>query len=304
MRKHFRCSVCGQKGCVFVSPAIDREGIEPFPTGDEVIRMYGERRPGESYEMRDARVLAEYLTRYPCGDAIRTVDGMCNLYSVRTSKDEIRKLARALGEMLDTVGNFEPIPAIFPDRMAPVVRHLPDGDRELTMMRWGWPPRPPLAGEKASTRPITNIRNTTSRFWTPWLRKIEHRCLVPVTAFCEPDNGKGPKSVWTWFARDEARSPFFFAGMWREWEGQRGTKASPVVGKHLVFSFLTTDPNDTVRPVHPDAMPVLLMDEAQRQQWMNAPMEEALLLQRPAANDAVRVVATGSKEDLGAPPYD
>jgi putative SOS response-associated peptidase YedK len=51
-------------------------------------------------------------------------------------------------------------------------------------------------------------------------------------------------------------------------------------------------------------MPVLLMDQAQSEQWMNAPMQEALLLQRPAANDAVRVVATGPKEDLGAPPYD
>ena len=92
--------------------------------------------------------------------------------------------------------------------------------------------------------------------------------------------------------------------MWREWEGQRGTKAAPVGGKHLVFSFLTTNANDTVRPVHPDAMPVLLLDQVQREHWMNAPIEEALLLQRPAANDAVRVVSIGSKEDVGAPPYD
>ena len=65
---------------------------------------------------------------------------MCNLYSVRTSKDKIRKLARVLGEMLDTVGNFETMPAIFPNRMAPVVRHLPGGARALTMMRWGFSP--------------------------------------------------------------------------------------------------------------------------------------------------------------------
>jgi hypothetical protein len=44
-------------------------------------------------------------------------------------------------------------------------------------------------------------------------------------------------------------------------------------------------------------MPLLLMDQAARGTWMNAPIEEAILLQRPAANDAVRVVATGSKED-------
>jgi putative SOS response-associated peptidase YedK len=46
-------------------------------------------------------------------------------------------------------------------------------------------------------------------------------------------------------------------------------------------------------------MPVLLTDQAQREQWLNAPMQEALLLQQPAANDAVRVVLAGPKEDLG-----
>jgi len=28
-----------------------------------------------------------------------------------------------------------------------------------------------------------------------------------------------------------------YAGIWREWEGDRGTKANPLLGKHLVFSF-------------------------------------------------------------------
>jgi hypothetical protein len=32
----------------------------------------------------------------------------------------------------------------------------------------------------------------------------------------------------------------FFAGIWREWEGDRGTKTNPLPGKHLVFSFLTS----------------------------------------------------------------
>jgi hypothetical protein len=68
--------------------------------------------------MCGARVLAAYLARYAGGDAIRTVDGMCNLYSVTTNKVAIRELARAMGEFTDTVGNFEPLPAVFPDRVA------------------------------------------------------------------------------------------------------------------------------------------------------------------------------------------
>jgi len=43
----------------------------------------------------------------------------------------------------------------------------------MLMMRWGFPP-PIIPGEKV-TRPVTNIRNTTSRHWSPWLKKREQR---------------------------------------------------------------------------------------------------------------------------------
>lgn len=219
---------------------------------------------------------------------------MCNLYSHTKGQQATRELARA---MRDLTGNLPPLPAIFPDRMAPVVRHGTDGVREMLMMRWGFPP-PSFPGQK-SARPVTNVRNTSSRHWTTWLKKTEHRCLVPVTAFCEPDNsaGEDKPSVWTWFAQDEERSPFFFAGIWREWEGQRGTKADPVIGKHLLFSFLTTETSPDVAPIHPDASPVLLLDQGARETWLNAPIEEAILLQRPSPAGAVRVVAAGQKQD-------
>ena len=70
-----------------------------------------------------------------------------------------------------------------------------------------------------------------------------------------------------------------FAGIWREWEGDRGTKTIPNVGKHMVFSFLTTDASPDVAPIHPDATPVLLLDEDAREMWMNAPWELAQTLQ-------------------------
>jgi putative SOS response-associated peptidase YedK len=40
---------------------------------------------------------------------------------------------------------------------------------------------------------------------------------------------------------------FGFAGIWREWEGTRGTKTDPATGTHLLFSFLTTSPAWTLR---------------------------------------------------------
>jgi hypothetical protein len=44
---------------------------------------------------------------------------MCNLHSMTSNQRAIRDLARA---MEDRTGNLAPLPAIFPDRMAPVVR--------------------------------------------------------------------------------------------------------------------------------------------------------------------------------------
>ena len=43
------------------------------------------------------------------------------------------------------VGNLPPMPGVFPDYPAPVVRNT-NGDRELVMMRWGMPPPPRTGG--------------------------------------------------------------------------------------------------------------------------------------------------------------
>jgi putative SOS response-associated peptidase YedK len=301
MRRYFRCGVCGRSGCVFHPPRESIKGVietwdpEYFPAGRE-LHMAGPKEINESREEQRQRVLKAYMARYPNGDAIRTVDAMCNLYSMTKGPAAIRELAKA---MRDLTGNLAPLPAIFPNRTAPVVRHASDGVRELTMMRWGFPP-PNIPGSKPRNPYLTNVRNTDSRYWQTYLKRTDYRALVPVTSFAEPDNNQGPKSIWTWFAQDESRPLMFFAGIWREWEGDRGTKTVPELGKHLVFSFLTTDASPDVAPVHPDATPALLLDETAREIWMKAPMEEALLLQRPPPAGVLRVVAAGEKSD-GAP---
>jgi putative SOS response-associated peptidase YedK len=169
---------------------------------------------------------------------------------------------------------------VFPDRMAPVVRAV-DGGYEEVEMRWGFPPPP-----KLGTRPVTNVRNTASSYWRPWL-KPEHRCLVPATSFAEWTD-KAPKRE-RWFALPDGR-PFVFAGIWRQWTGTRGTKAAPVEGQHLLFSFLTTEPNGVVRPVHTKAMPVILTTAEDAETWLKAPTDVALTLQRPLPEADLRVL--------------
>jgi putative SOS response-associated peptidase YedK len=220
---------------------------------------------------------------------------MCNLYSYTKPKDATRKLARV---ERDIAGNMPPLPAIFPNRMAPVVRTASDGIRELLMMRWGFPPSV-IPTSKPRDPYLTNVRKANGRYWRSYLKNLASRCLVPVTSFALPGNRHGPRSVWTWFAQDESRPVMFFAGIWREWEGDRGTRAVANVSKHLVFSFLTTDASPDVAPIHPDATPVLLLDESAREMWMNAPWELAQSLQRPPPKGALKIVAADTKQDTG-----
>lgn len=81
------------------------------------------------------------------------------------------------------------------------------------------------------------------------------------------------------------------------WEGTRETKADPMTGRHRLFSFLTTDASADVAPIHPDATPVLMLDEHAREMWMNAPIDMALTLQRPPPSGALKIVTAEEKQD-------
>src|ERR1700684_4068891 len=120
---------------------------------------------------------------------------MCNLYSVTKGQTAIIELTRALR---DRTGNLPPMPGVFPDYLAPIVRSAPDGVRELMLARWGMPGPPQFGGA-----PITNIRNTKSPHWRAWLKQ-ENSCVVRFNSFCKCAATK-PRKKLTWFARNEDR---------------------------------------------------------------------------------------------------
>jgi putative SOS response-associated peptidase YedK len=120
-------------------------------------------------------------------------------YSITTNQAAIVALFRVVNRY---VGNLAPMPGVFPDYPAPVIRDTDNGT-ELAMMRWGMPSPPRTGGP-----PVTNIRNTSSPHWRGWLGP-ENRCLVPFNSFAEyaPEpNPETKKKDVVWFALSEPSS--------------------------------------------------------------------------------------------------
>lgn len=54
------------------------------------------------------------------------------IYSITKTQDAMRSLFRVKRDLRDLTGNLPPMPGVFPDYPAPIVR-MADGEREQTM---------------------------------------------------------------------------------------------------------------------------------------------------------------------------
>jgi hypothetical protein len=101
------------------------------------------------------------------------------IYSIKTRRGD---LARKFGLSDNRMAAFDPLEAIFPGHMAPIIKQSEDGARELVMRSWGFI----LLREGYAPKRVTNTRDDKAhtKFWKDSFEK--RRCLVPATAFCEP----------------------------------------------------------------------------------------------------------------------
>jgi putative SOS response-associated peptidase YedK len=206
---------------------------------------------------------------------------VCNMYSMMGDYGAIESL---IGRPSKFPVNLVTAPTIFPNDLAPVVIQTRPST-EVMIMRWGFPPAPGRGGR----RPHALIRNASSDWWKPWMAKREHRCLVPVTSFCEYDRRTSPPRP-TWFATDHARPLFFFAGIWRRGDGTRGGEFSD---EQYRFAILIARAGATLESIERTLVPVVLLTSEQREIWMEGSLEQALALQRPEPPGALQIDATG-----------
>jgi putative SOS response-associated peptidase YedK len=215
---------------------------------------------------------------------------MCNLYSLTTARQAILRLFKLSD---NRAASFEALPAIFPGRVAPVVRRTADGEHELAPLSWGFVlPQPGKAARR-----VTNVRDDKARSSSFWRDSFEtRRCLVPASSFAEPRDIK--PATWHWFALKggEPRPPFAFAGIWRRWHGPL-KKDGPAV-TFDTFAFMTTEPNALVATINHERMPVLLTTDDAMDTWLRGTTDEAFALARPFAPEAMQIVREGfAKED-------
>ncbi len=167
---------------------------------------------------------------------------------------------------------YKPCYNCAPSQSLPVITN--DRPEELQYYRWGlipaWAKDP-----KIGTRLINARAETLSE--KPSFRNAfkYRRCLIPANGFFEWKKGK-KKIPYRFFLTDE--SLFAMAGLWETWKDDSGKEIR-------TFTIITTDANETVKPVHP-RMPVILEKERERD-WLEEENPELLrgLLKPYVADD-------------------
>jgi putative SOS response-associated peptidase YedK len=152
---------------------------------------------------------------------------MCGRYDNLIARDAYRALFRA-GRLPNS--NFPPRYNVAPTDQIPIVRIDPrDGEREVTMARWGLIPF--WMKEKPKVPHINARAETVHKL--PLFREAfaKRRCLIPATGFYEWQTREDGKQPYRFRRKD--LEPFAFAGIWEfaRIAGEETVSACMIVGE-------------------------------------------------------------------------
>jgi putative SOS response-associated peptidase YedK len=160
----------------------------------------------------------------------------------------LRRPARVRLERLDTRALVDELPRynIAPTQRLWAVTEANE-ERSLSLLQWGLIP----SWSKEPTGSINARAETLEE--KPSFREafLKRRCLVPADGFYEWE--KLGKAKQPHYFQMKNGAPFFFAGIWDEWQRDGNSIIS--------CAIVTTTPNKLLATIH-DRMPVILPNEA------------------------------------------
>lgn len=196
---------------------------------------------------------------------------MCGRFAFYSAAEAVNALFGVDDESLSVRPQYN----IAPTDPAAVVREDEQGERRLSMLRWGLVPFW-AKDAKIGARMINARAETVAE--KPAFRAAfkQRRCVVPADGYYEWHTEAGVKTPWYIARRDGA--PMGFAGLWETWRDGEG--ADPLE----TFTILTTASSGRIAGLH-DRMPVVV-DERLADAWLGGPGETDVdeLLASPGAD--------------------
>jgi putative SOS response-associated peptidase YedK len=175
---------------------------------------------------------------------------MCGRYGRRGDKQRIAE-AFHVKASLEEVDFDETLDAA-PGSIQPVVRMSDEGERKLSLMRWGF---------KLPDRLLFNVRSegiTTAKFWKE--KFAENRCIVPASLYFEwQDCDTKPKPKYEIVV--PGREYFGIAGVWAPWKNPKTDQWEKT------FSTFTSEPNALIEKIH-IRQPVIL-EPNEFEEWLS-----------------------------------
>lgn len=186
---------------------------------------------------------------------------MCGRFTITLDPGEFQEEL----DLSDLPSDFVPRYNVAPTQNVAVSRDF--AAHKVEWMRWGLVP-------SWAKDPSIGVRMINARAETlqekPSFREAfnRRRCLIVADGFYEWQKfaGKQPSIPNYFFLK--GKKPFFFAGLWDQWQSPQGERM-------ISCTIITGEPNELVRPIH-DRMPVIF-DRCSAWGWLDPTAQRTTL---------------------------